>query len=185
MRKDAQNNKQRIERKAHELFQTYGVTQVSMNQIANALGMGIGTLYRHFGDKGSLCYQITHTDFYLLIEDMQRIAKVEASKREIFIHSIDLFLNFKLANQAILSCVENTTKKWSFKETDIYQTLFNYYLPLVGHDLNEMLAKFKVDALLNTLSTQNYEFQHDGRGLTNKQIRDQLVTIFFDHNYEE
>lgn len=182
MRKDALYNKQSIERKAHELFQTYGVAQVSMNQIANALGVGIGTLYRHFGDKGALCYQIIHTDFYLLIEDMQRIAQVEDSNREIFIKSIDLFLNFKLVNQALLSCVENTTKKWSFKESDIYQTLFNYYLPLVGNDLDEMLAKFKVDALLNTLSTQNYEFQLDSRGLTNKQIRDQIVATFYDHN---
>ena len=116
------------------------------------------------------------------IEDMQRIAQVEDSNREIFIKSIDLFLNFKLVNQALLSCVENTTKKWSFKESDIYQTLFNYYLPLVGNDLDEMLAKFKVDALLNTLSTQNYEFQLDSRGLTNKQIRDQIVATFYDHN---
>lgn len=181
MRRDAQYNKQLIESTAHDLFHKYGVAQVSMNQIANALGIGIGTLYRHFGDKGSLCYQLIHTDFYLLIEDMHRIAQVEKTKREIFIKSIDRFLNFKSDNKDLLSCVENTTKKWNFKESDIYQTLFNYYLPLLQQDSDEVLAKFKVDTLLNTLATLNYEFQIDTRELSNKQLRDQLVALFFDH----
>lgn len=181
MRKDAQHNKQLIETTAHELFHKDGVYQVSMNQIANVLGIGIGTLYRHFSDKGALCYQLIHTDFYLLIEDMQRIATLEQSKREIFIKSIDLFLNFKLVNKDLLSCVENTTKKWNFKESDIYQTLFDYYLPLVSQNIDERLSIFKVDMLLNTLSTQNYEFQIDYRKMTNKQLRDQLVALFFDH----
>lgn len=115
MRKDAQYNKQLIETTAHELFHNYGVAQVSMNQIANTLDMGIGTLYRHFGNKGSLCYQLIHTEFCLLNEDMQRIAQIEKTKREKFIKSIDLFLNFKWTNKDLLSCVENTTKSGILK----------------------------------------------------------------------
>ncbi|HDD7258518.1 TPA: helix-turn-helix transcriptional regulator, partial [Staphylococcus aureus] len=48
MRKDAKENRQRIEEIAHKLFDEEGVENISMNRIAKELGIGMGTLYRHF-----------------------------------------------------------------------------------------------------------------------------------------
>lgn len=51
MRKDAKENRQRIEEIAHKLFDEEGVENISMNRIAKELGIGMGTLYRHFKIK--------------------------------------------------------------------------------------------------------------------------------------
>ena len=51
LRKDALENRQRIEEKAIELFKEHGVDTVSMNRISKELGIGMGTLYRHFKDQ--------------------------------------------------------------------------------------------------------------------------------------
>ncbi|MEZ4867242.1 MAG: helix-turn-helix domain-containing protein [Caldilineaceae bacterium] len=39
---------------ARELFSRYGLVSVTMEQIAQEAGVGVATLYRHFGDKGGL-----------------------------------------------------------------------------------------------------------------------------------
>jgi TetR/AcrR family transcriptional regulator, cholesterol catabolism regulator len=44
----------RIIEKANELFMQYGIRSVSMDDIANGLGMSKKTLYQHFADKDAL-----------------------------------------------------------------------------------------------------------------------------------
>jgi len=46
--------KERIQEKAHELFMQYGIRSVSMDDIANSLGMSKKTLYQNFVDKDEL-----------------------------------------------------------------------------------------------------------------------------------
>ena len=46
--------KERIQEKAHELFMQYGIRSVSMDDIANNLGMSKKTLYQYFADKDEL-----------------------------------------------------------------------------------------------------------------------------------
>ncbi len=46
--------KDRIQQKAHELFMQYGIRSVSMDDIANSLGMSKKTLYQYFADKDEL-----------------------------------------------------------------------------------------------------------------------------------
>ena len=43
-----------IARKAYELYKTYGVHSVTMDDIANSLGMSKKTIYVHFGSKNAL-----------------------------------------------------------------------------------------------------------------------------------
>ena len=47
-------SKERIQEKAHELFMQYGIRSVSMDDIANQLGMSKKTLYQYFVDKDEL-----------------------------------------------------------------------------------------------------------------------------------
>jgi predicted DNA-binding protein YlxM (UPF0122 family) len=46
--------KERIQEKANELFLQYGIRSVSMDDIANALGMSKKTIYQYFADKDEL-----------------------------------------------------------------------------------------------------------------------------------
>jgi len=53
-RADAAHNRLRVLAAAEQLFADRGVVGVTMDDIAAAAGVGKGTLYRRFGDKGGL-----------------------------------------------------------------------------------------------------------------------------------
>ncbi len=50
--------KERIIKKARELFFRYGVKSVTMDDIANELGISKKTIYLHFEDKDDIVYQL-------------------------------------------------------------------------------------------------------------------------------
>ena len=54
-RSDAVENRRRILHTAEKLFAKRGVANVNMADIAKAAGVGQGTLYRRFTNKGDLC----------------------------------------------------------------------------------------------------------------------------------
>lgn len=57
-RSDAARNRRKILVAAERLFERDGTENVSMDQIAEAAGVGKGTLYRRFGDRQGLAYAI-------------------------------------------------------------------------------------------------------------------------------
>ena len=48
------DTRERIKQKAHDLFMQYGLRSVSMDDIANSLGMSKKTIYQYFADKDEL-----------------------------------------------------------------------------------------------------------------------------------
>ena len=54
-RSDAARNRRKILEAARGLFEERGVTNVTMEEVARASGVGKGTLYRRFPHKGFLC----------------------------------------------------------------------------------------------------------------------------------
>lgn len=54
-RSDAARNRRRILAAARSLFGDKGVTRVTMEEVARTAGVGKGTLYRRFPNKGLLC----------------------------------------------------------------------------------------------------------------------------------
>lgn len=61
-RRDARENRERILAAAKDLFATRGVAATTMKDVAEAAGVGKGTLYRHFAHKGELCGAMLHED---------------------------------------------------------------------------------------------------------------------------
>ncbi|WP_260478853.1 TetR/AcrR family transcriptional regulator [Kibdelosporangium aridum] len=53
-RADAARNREKILEAAAKLFEKYGVTRVSMDQVAVEARVGKGTVFRRFGDKSGL-----------------------------------------------------------------------------------------------------------------------------------
>lgn len=52
-RRDAAENRERILDRAEELFQEEGL-EIGFHRIADDVGVGVGTVYRHFPDRGTL-----------------------------------------------------------------------------------------------------------------------------------
>lgn len=57
-RADAIKNRMLLLETARQLFGAQGVDAVPMSAIAEAAGVGKGTLYRHFPDKAALCHAL-------------------------------------------------------------------------------------------------------------------------------
>ncbi|HEC2157837.1 TetR family transcriptional regulator [Staphylococcus delphini] len=178
MRKDAIENRQRIEQQAKMMFERDGVDQVSMNQIAKALNIGMGTLYRHFEDKSALCYALVNNDSAQLLADLDAIQSQNDDVQTIFTQAIDTFLQFKTDHRELLHCIEMSQSKSDFRQTPLFQALHHYFYQLMDRGENEQQLTFQVDTLLNTLATQSYIFQLEERQLTNVELRDQLVALF-------
>ena len=80
-RSDAAENRRRILDVAAQLFTEHGVEGICMQQIARAAGVGQGTLYRRFADKGELCLALLNSQ----MSDFQN--EVLSTLREMAHHS--------------------------------------------------------------------------------------------------
>jgi AcrR family transcriptional regulator len=82
MRADARRNRERIVAAALERFAAHGPT-ASMEDIARAAGLGVGTLYRHFPDRRALAAEIGVDTLVELVSFTRVAAESEASAWEI------------------------------------------------------------------------------------------------------
>lgn len=57
-RADAARNRRRILEAAERIMAERGVEGLLMNEVAQAAGVGVGTLYRRFGDRAGLAYAL-------------------------------------------------------------------------------------------------------------------------------
>jgi AcrR family transcriptional regulator len=99
--------KERIQTKAHELFMQFGIRSVSMDDIANSLGMSKKTLYQYFADKDELVDAVVDTHITIMQTDCTGCHKVATDAvHEIFLTMENIIEQLSNMNPMVLNDLE-------------------------------------------------------------------------------
>ena len=72
---DALENRRRLLAAAKQLFAIQGVDKTDMYEVARAAGVGQGTLYRHYANKGELCQALIRDDLDAFMASVDAAAR--------------------------------------------------------------------------------------------------------------
>lgn len=101
-RADAVKNRALLLETARALFAQQGVEAVSMSAIAEAAGVGKGTLYRNFDNKAELCYALLDQDMRALQERVLLRLRQRGDPRADLVWFIEEAARFVIANADLL-----------------------------------------------------------------------------------
>ena len=188
-RRDAAENRQRILEAAQRLFEQYGVEQVSMNQIANEAGIGTGTLYRRYKNKGDLCLYLLKDNLAKFFNDIDQYLRHHTTDepRQRLREVLRFFIYFRDKNFQLLTEVEVSTfdnKSHAIMVTPVYHRMHEIIVKLLSQitvsEPNEPNNVFKADMLLYALlNSDSYVFQRDIRGYSPEMFLEQLCLTYF------
>jgi len=132
---------ERIVKKAHELFMRYGVRSVSMDEVANQLGMSKKTIYQFYADKDALVEDVIDIE----INNSQSECSQYKNKSENAVHEIFMAMDMLLElltkmNPTVIFDMERYHPT-AFKKYNDYKNKFLYAT------IKENLDKGKHDGL--------------------------------------
>lgn len=120
--------KERIMVKAEELFMQYGIRSVSMDDIANSLGMSKKTLYQYYADKDELVDAVVESHIQDIEGDCLDCRKdAKDAVHEIFIMMERIMDEFNNMNPMLLYDME----KFHFKSYQRFREHKNKFLAQV------------------------------------------------------
>ena len=192
-RRDAAENRQRILETTRQLFAEQGAENVTMHQIAKAAGIGQGTLYRRYANKGDLCFALLRASFAELRDEFeQSLAKAESKSRlaqldDLLKQLVDFIENQIPLIGVIVGVVEsgNGIKHKSPYHNPLYEWAHQTVARLLQEaiDQSEILPLdtiYTADALLAALNADMYRFQRIDRGFTPEQILQGVRWIYIE-----
>jgi AcrR family transcriptional regulator len=152
--------KERILIKAEEMFMQYGIRSVSMDDIANNLGMSKKTLYQYYADKDELVHAVVDGHINEIQDDCLNCRKdAKDAIHEIFITMERIMEEFSNMNPMLLYDLE----KFHFKAYQRFRDHKDRFLlqiirdnmewgikdELYRSDLNvDVLSKFRIESMM-------------------------------------
>ncbi len=154
------DQKQRILLKSEELFMRYGIRSVSMDDIANQLGVSKKTLYQYFADKDELvdgvvegrikelqmdcirCREAADDAIHEIFITMERIMEEFSNLNPTVLYDMEKFhfrayRRFKEHKDKFLLQVIRNNLEWGIKD-ELYR-----------HDINiDVLCKFRLESMM-------------------------------------
>jgi AcrR family transcriptional regulator len=187
-RRDAAESRRRILAEAQRLFTEHGVEAVSMHAIAQAAGVGQGTLYRRYANKGDLCFDLIKESADSAIAGI--VSTLEASKNDPPLGRLDsvlgrivAFMEEKVQLMGAIRdayCGEQRAMQFS---NPFYRWIHTCVASLLAEavargDVQPLDPTFTADAILGAISPNLYEFQRRERGLTPEQILSGMKRLY-------
>jgi AcrR family transcriptional regulator len=179
-RGDAQRNRARVADAAARLFRECGdPDRVDMRAIAAEAGVGVGTLYRRFGDKASLAASVlddharTLQDAILSGPPPLGPGAPPEERLEAFLRAL---VDLTEKELDLVYAVEHSTPGGRFA-LGPYPAWRLHVMVLVQEIAPGFDAAWCAEALLAPLGSGLYRHQRRDRGVTTDEIKDQLTLL--------
>ena len=180
-RRDAAANRARILSVAQTLFDQHGVPPVTMADIAQEAGVGKGTLYRNFANKGELCLALMDTQLRNFQDEqlaaMRAQAQTGVPSMAQLARFLDALVNFSAIHLPLLCEVQHVGDVLDERETQ--RPHFWQYMTVQGLLRNAVQsgelpqtvdAAYTAEALLAPLAPHTFRFQRDVLGFDTARI---------------
>jgi len=189
-RSDAAQNRQRILEVAKQLFAEERLDDTSMQEIAKVAGVGQGTLYRRFADKGELCEALFADDletFRVAAEkhlgeaaaDTPALARLEWLLAE-KIRFVDAHLPLFLASHEIAGAKRYNNYKKSHHLWNLDQVTRLLTEAKASGEADVGDVAFTTDAILASFSPPLLAYQRQELGYSLERIISGVTHVFID-----
>jgi AcrR family transcriptional regulator len=179
-RADAARNRQKILRAAATLLATRGAESLALDEVAAAAGVGVGTVYRRFPDRGALAQALLDSnerEFQeAFINGPPPLGPGAPAQERIraFLHA---FVDRLETHGTLLMVAETETPAARFV-TGAYRLHHSHLAGLIAEARPEADAHFLADALLAPLAAAQFVHQREN-GMSIDRIKagfDQLLS---------
>ncbi|SDS04745.1 DNA-binding transcriptional regulator, AcrR family [Brevibacterium sandarakinum] len=173
-RADAARNRTRILTAAEELVALKGVGALTMNEVAAAASVGVGTVYRRFGDQGGLVEAMMDEREHRLQDAMTSgrpplgpgapaVERIRA-----FLHAyVDLLETYG----SLMAAAEATMSPDRRYRSGPYTAHRQHLIALIRQARPDADAPYLAQALLEPLSASHYTHQRERQGMSPERIK--------------
>jgi len=180
-RADAERNEARILRATRALLREHGAGAVEMRDVARAAGVGVGTVYRRFGDKASLLGAVLGADERRL---QDAIVSGEpplgpgappAERLDAFLTALAAFTEDNL--DALLATAAVSSGRMEVGSYSAWRLHLAHLLSALRPDLDEADRGWYADALLAALDPGVYAVQRRRLGIAAERVARNLRAL--------
>jgi AcrR family transcriptional regulator len=175
-RRDATRNRRRVLAAAQRLLSESGVDAIDIREVARAAGVGVGTVYRRFGDKGGLCAA--------LLDERERVFQElvlsgppplgrGAPPRERLVAFLHALADLTDDNLALLRVLQGSTPGKRF-HVGAYRAWRWHATVLLQEAVPGIDAAWFAELLLSPLAADLYYHQRYELGVTPERLRRNL-----------
>ncbi|MCB0060958.1 MAG: TetR/AcrR family transcriptional regulator [Caldilineaceae bacterium] len=179
-RADAQENRARILAAAEALFAQHGVNNVNMVDIARKAGVGQGTLYRRFANKGELCLALLDTQMRDFQEHTLTQLSIMGTEHQSYLAQlmwfIEAWVHFQ-AHHSLLLCAVSQDQPLDhhpYSPPFLWQRMTIHGLLRRAAEQHEVAddidVPFSADALLALLQPDVLRLQQEVNGHSSAQV---------------
>ncbi len=180
-RADAAANRALILRTAEQLFRERGVENVCMAEIAEAAGVGKGTLYRRFANKGELCLALMDSQMAEFQNAMLNLFNGLTAQGVPYVQQLARFLTALVEFTEIHSPLLVEVERAGMIQGDMRLNLPHFWQYMTVSALLRSAARqgeladgldldYLGEALLAPLNVDTFRFQRNVRGYPTERI---------------